>query len=76
MIRIDSDKKEKNIKRLLDIIHNDPTYHLGSFHEECDISTVIDCLYNLLYQEDNKEVHIIVEKNTNNSLSLTVDKVQ
>lgn len=75
-MNINSAKQEKNTQRLVDIICNNPTYHLGSYHDQCDITTVVDCLYSLLYQEDNKEVHIIVEKNPNNSLSLTVDKLE
>lgn len=65
------------LQKLLDVIHNDPTYYPGSFHENVDISEIIQIIYDVLCNnQTNKALHIIIDKNPNNSLDLTIDKIE
>ncbi len=67
---------DKNFKRLTDVVFNDPEYYPGSYHENCNIAKVVDCVYEMLYNNhDNKSLHLIIEKKPNNSLNLIVDKI-
>ena len=65
------------LQKLLDVIHNDPTYYPGSFHKNVDISEIIQVIYDVLYNnQTNKALHLIIDKNPNNSLDLTIDKIE
>ena len=65
----DSPEKEinKNLQKLLDIIYNDPEFYPGSHHENVDISYVIQSIYQILFSENNKSVHIILDRKENES---------
>ena len=73
-------KPKKNtieaIQKLLDVIYNDPEFYPGSYHKEVDISYVIQAIYQILFEEKNNSVHIIVDKKENQSIDMTVDKIE
>ena len=69
------EKLQKSIQKLLDIIYNDPKYYNGSYHEDVNISEVIDIIYNVLFADNNKSLHLIIDKTNKNSLNLTIDKI-
>ena len=64
------------LQELLDIIYNNPEHHSGSFHEESNISDVIDIVYKVLYEENNNSLHLIIDKKSNNSFNITIDKIK
>tara|TARA_Y100000361_G_C11161538_1_gene347718 strand:- start:3057 stop:3317 length:261 start_codon:yes stop_codon:yes gene_type:complete len=64
------------LQKLLDIIYDDPEYYPGSFHEDLNISDVIDLIYKILYADNNKSLHLIIDKKSNNSIDITVDKIE
>lgn len=66
----------KNLQNLLDIIYNLPEHHIGSYHENKNISDIIDIIYKILYTESNQSLHLIIDKNSNNSLDITIDKIE
>jgi hypothetical protein len=66
----------KNLQNLLDIIYNLPEHYVGSYHENKNISDVIDIIYKILYTESNQSLHLIIDKNSNNSLDITIDKIE
>lgn len=71
------DSLTKKLQKLLDIIHNDPDYYPGSFHQNVDISEIIQIIYDVLYNnQKNKSLHLIIDKKSNNSLDLTIDKIE
>lgn len=70
------DEIAKNLQKLLDIIHNDPEFYPGSHHESVDISYVIQAIYQILFSENNKSLHIILDRKENESLDMTVDKIE
>jgi hypothetical protein len=70
-----TNKSTKNMQRLLDIIYNNPKYYPGSFHENTNIPEIVDAIYKILYQENNETVHFIIDRNKNNSMDLTIDKI-
>lgn len=75
------DKKSKKntieaMQKLLDVIYNDPEFYPGSYHKEVDISYVIQAIYQILFEEKNKSVHIIVDKKENQSIDMTIDKIE
>lgn len=69
------EKLQKSVQKLLDIIYNEPKYHNGSYHKNVDISEIIDLIYDVLFIDNNKSLHLIIDKTDKNSLNLTVDKI-
>jgi hypothetical protein len=69
-----SNNSRANIQKLLDIIYDSPEFYPGSFHEKIDIQVLLSCINNLLLNSKNKSLHIIIDKTSDNSLNLTVDK--
>jgi len=67
---------QKSLQKLLDIIYNEPEHHDGSYHESQNISDVIEIIYKVLYQDNNDSLHLIIDKNPNNSLDITIDKIE
>ena len=66
-----------NIQELLDIIYENPKYYSGSFHENVDISEIIQIIYDTLYNnKENSSLHLIIDKKSNNSLDLTIDRIK
>ena len=74
--RNNPNKSEKNMQRLLDIIYNNPKYYPGSFHKNTNIPEIIDAIHKILYQENNDTIHFIIDRNDNNSMDLTIDKIE
>lgn len=74
-------KKNKNkssidkFQELLDIIYDKKKFHNGSFYESVDLSEIINIIYKVLYEEDNKSIQLIIDKNKNNSMDLTIDLI-
>lgn len=76
MNRINKFQEDANYKKLYDIVANNPKYYPGSFHKNSDLTELIDCVDQVLFKQDNDSIHIIIEKNSNNSLDLTVDLIK
>ena len=74
--KLDKDKIKKSLQKLLDIIYNDPEFYPGSHHENVDISYVIQAIYQILFDEKNHSVHLIIDRKHNESLDLTIDKIE
>ena len=73
---LDKDKIQKSLQKLLDIIYDDPEFYPGSHHENVDISYVVQAIYQLLFDEKNHSVHLIIDRKHNESLDLTIDKIE
>lgn len=69
-------KQNENYKKLLDVILDSPKYYPGSFHKDSNLTELIDCVDQVLFKQDNDSMNIIIEKNSNNSLDLTVDLIK
>ena len=69
------EKLQKNIQKLLDIIYNEPKNYNGSYHKDTNISEIIDLIYNVLFMDENKSLHLIIDKTYKNSLNVTIDKI-
>jgi hypothetical protein len=69
-------KQNENYKKLLDVILDNPKYYPGSFHKDSNLTELIDCVDQVLFKQDNDSMNIIIEKNSNNSLDLTVDLIK
>lgn len=67
----------KKLQKILDLVYNeDSEYYPGSFHPETDLAEVTDAIFQILFNQDNESVHIIIDKNPNNSLDMTIDKIE
>jgi len=73
---VDKDKVKQSLQKLLDIIYNDPEFYPGSHHENVDISYVIQAIYQILFEEKKHSIHLIVDRKQNESLNLTIDKIE
>jgi|MEHZ01.5.fsa_nt_MEHZ011486721.1_6 hypothetical protein len=66
---------EKGLKKLLDVLIGNVEYYNGSFFKNSDLTKLIEITYKTLFDEDNKSLHIIIDKNSNNSIDITIDKI-
>jgi hypothetical protein len=66
---------EKGLKKLLDVLIGNVEYYNGSFFENSDLTKLIEITYKTLFDENNKSLHIIIDKNSNNSIDITIDKI-
>ncbi len=81
--RPEGDKPQKTSKdiasklqQILDIIYHKEKYYPGSLHESSNISDLVEIVYEVLYNKNKKSIQLIVEKNKNNSLNITVDTIK
>lgn len=74
----DSNNKDLSIKlqKLLDIIHGEENYYSGAFYENTNLAELINIVNGCLFKENQKSIHIIIDRKSNNSLDITIDKVE
>lgn len=48
----------------------------GAVHESKNIGDLIQIVYDSLYTKNNNCISLIINKNSNNSLDITIDKVE
>ena len=66
----------KKLQKILDLTCNDAEYYPGSIHQETDLTEITDAIFQILFNQDNESVHTIIDKNPNNSLDMTIDKIE
>ena len=71
----DNDLAQK-LQKLLDIINGDQKYHAGSFYESTNLAEIINIVKGTLFEEGHDSIHLIIEKKPNNSIDVTIDKVE
>ena len=76
------DDLSKKLQSLLDMI-NDPSFDENfdeetdtDFYKGVDVSQIIDIIYKNLFTENYESIGLLIEKNSNNSLDLTIDKLK
>ena len=73
----------KKLQSLVDAI-NDPSFEKDlydietdtDFYQGVDISQIIDLIYKNLFTNNCESIGLLIEKNPNNSLDLTIDKLK
>lgn len=68
-------KKEKAYKKLMNILLEEDEYYNGSFFEKSDLSKLLEIVYDSLFNKENNSISIIVDKNPNNSIDITIDTI-
>ncbi len=75
-----SDDLAKKLQSLLDSIEFDKdAYELETdtdFYQGVDVSQIIDLIYQNLFQDNHESIGLLIEKNPNNSLDITIDKLK
>jgi hypothetical protein len=73
----------KKLQSLLDAINNpsfdESLYDIETdtdFHQGVDISQIINIIYKNLFTDNCESIGLLIEKNPNNSLDLTIDKLK
>jgi enolase len=66
------------LQKLLDLAldESDEQNYDGAVHESKNIGDLIQIVYDSLYTENNNCISLIINKNSNNSLDITIDKVE
>lgn len=68
-------KKEKAYEKLMNILLEEDEYYNGSFFEKSDLSKLLEIVYDSLFNKENNSISIIVDKNPNNSIDITIDTI-
>ena len=76
------DDLSKKLQSLLDMI-NDSSFDENfdeetdtDFYKGVDVSQIIDIIYKNVFTENYESMGLLIEKNSNNSLDLTIDKLK
>lgn len=65
----------EKLQQILDIVYEKEKNYPGSLHEQVNISDLIDIVYDTLYIKNKNSIQLIVNKNKNNSLDVTIDTI-
>ena len=66
----------KKLLTALDSVYGDSDYYSGSYHENVDISEVIQIIYIVLYDSKNESLNLTINKKENNSLDLIIEEIK
>ncbi len=71
-------KALKNLMKAVEEVGTDPLLEEvePSTYLDTDLSEIIDILYQSLFTDNNSAVNLIVTKNVNNSLDLTIENLK
>ena len=64
------------LQKLLDIIHGGENYYSGAFYENTNLAELINIVNGCLFKENQESIHIIIDRKPNNSIDITIDKVE
>jgi hypothetical protein len=74
----DNDSREKKYKKLQEILnklYTEYDYYDGDFFHESDLSELLEISYNILFLQNKNSCQFTIDKNPNNSLDITIDKI-
>jgi len=71
-------KALKNLMKAVEEVGTDPLLEEAepSTYLDTDLSEIIDILYQSLFTDNNSAVNLIITKNINNSLDLTIENLK
>lgn len=64
------------LQKLLDLLNEDYEIDTGAVYESKNIGDLIQIVYDSLYTKNNDCISLIINKNSNNSLDITIDKIE
>lgn len=71
----DSNKKKQAYKKLLEILSGEEEYYNGSFLQGSDLTELVQIVYKTLFDQNNNSIQLIIDKNPNNSIDITIDTI-
>lgn len=72
----DSNKMQDAYDKLMQILSGEKKYYNGSFHQSSDLTELVQIVYQVLFKDNNNSIQIIVDKNPNNSIDITIDTIK
>ncbi len=66
----------ERVKELLKAIFEQSHYGIGAFHQDVTLVDLVDLTEKILFQKNKTSLHLIIDRNPNNSLDITIDKVE
>jgi hypothetical protein len=72
----ESNKQQKAYDKLLKILLDQEEYYNGSFHESSDLTQLVQIVYKTLFDQNNNSIQLIIDKNPNNSIDITIDTIK
>jgi hypothetical protein len=66
----------EKVKDLLKAIFEDSGYSTGSFYQDSTLVDLVDLTEKILFKENKTSLHLIIDRNPNNSLDITIDKIE
>lgn len=64
------------LQKLLDLLDEGYEIDTGALYESKNIGDLIQIVYDSLYIKNNDCISLIINKNSNNSLDITIDKIE
>jgi hypothetical protein len=81
MIRFADDKEPNNpdfdiekVKKILEKLFSE--HGLGSIKQNATLVDLVDITDRILFKENKKSLYLIIDRNPNNSLDITIEKVE
>lgn len=72
----DSNKQQKAYDKLIEILSGKEEYYNGSFHEGSDLTELVQIVYKTLFDQKNNSIQLVIDKNPNNSIDITIDTIK
>lgn len=72
----DSNKMQDAYNKLMQILSGEEEYYNGSFHEGSDLTELVQIVYKTLFDQNNNSIQLIIDKNPNNSIDITIDTIK
>lgn len=69
-------EKLKSILGNLNVEYDEAESYGDNFYSSISISEIIQLIYNAMYQNDNEMISLIINKNENNSLDVSIDYIK
>ena len=72
----DSNKQQEAYDKLIEILSGEEEYYNGSFHEGSDLTELVQIVYKTLFDQKNNSIQLVIDKNPNNSIDITIDTIK
>jgi len=63
-------------KKILKLLFEQSAHTAGSIHQDANLVDLVNLADEILFKKNYNSVHMIIDKNPNNSLDITINKVE
>lgn len=69
-------KKSKSLQAILDALYSNLDLAEGEEFQDSNLSELLEIAYNVLFIQNKNSCQITIDRNSNNSLDITINKIK